>query len=284
MERWEISNRMCMMIMKKAIPETFRGTMSDKVKMAKEFMANIKKVFVKSEKAEIGTLLTSLISMRYQEKSNIREYIMRISHLFSKLKALKLDFSEDLLVHLVLISLPLQFSQFKVGYNSKKETWSLNELISHCVQEEDRLKQEKIESAHLAAVPKDKRKYMKRNNKEAVDTTPQEKQHYEPITYGCFFCQAAGHKKKDCTNHHAWRAKKGTPLNFVCSKVNLISVPRHRWWTDSGIITHITMSIQGCLNYRKPNDGERYIYNSDSKSVKVEAIGTFRLLLRTDFI
>ena len=51
---------------------------------------------------------------------------MEMSHLASKLRAHKLDLSEDLLVHLVLISLPTQFSQFKVSYNCQKETWSLN--------------------------------------------------------------------------------------------------------------------------------------------------------------
>ena len=68
---------------------------------------------------------------------------MEMSHLTSKLRAQKLAISEDLLVHLVLIFLPTQFSQFKVSYNYQKETWSLNELISHCMQEEERLKQEK---------------------------------------------------------------------------------------------------------------------------------------------
>uniref|UniRef100_A0A1S4BJI1 Uncharacterized protein n=1 Tax=Nicotiana tabacum TaxID=4097 RepID=A0A1S4BJI1_TOBAC len=164
--------------------------MSDKVKTAKEFMVEIEKVFVKSEKAEIGTLLTSLTSIRYRGKSNIREYIMQMSHLFSKLKALKLDLSEDLLVHLILISLPSQFSQFEMGYNYQKKTWSLNELISHYVQEEDRLKQKKIESAHLTAVPKDKRKDKKRKNKEAVDTATQKEQHQKPTTDSCFFCKA----------------------------------------------------------------------------------------------
>ena len=95
MKRWEKSNRMCMMIMKKAIPEAFRGTMSDKITTAKEFLADIEKRFVKNEKAEIGMLLTSLISMRYRGKGNIREYILEMSHLASKLKALKLELSED---------------------------------------------------------------------------------------------------------------------------------------------------------------------------------------------
>ena len=41
--------------------------------------------------------------------------------------------------------------------------------------------------------------------------------------------------------------------------------------------------MQGCLSFRKPIDGERYIYVGDAKSIEVEATGTFRLLLRTGF-
>jgi hypothetical protein len=47
--------------------------------------------------------------MNYKGKGNIREYIMEMSNLASKLKALKLELPEDLLVHLVLISLPAHF-------------------------------------------------------------------------------------------------------------------------------------------------------------------------------
>ena len=103
---------------------------------------------------------------------------MEMSHLASKLRAHKLDLSEDFLVHLVLISLPTQFSQFKVSYKCQKETRFLNELISHCVQEEERLKQEKIESAHLTGTSKDKGK--KRNkDKEAAKVPYQNKHHKE---------------------------------------------------------------------------------------------------------
>ncbi|KAJ4713081.1 UBN2 domain-containing protein [Melia azedarach] len=170
-EKWEKLNRMCMIIMKRAIPEVFRGTMSEKITTAEDFLADIEKRFVKNEKAEMCTLLKNLISMRYKSKSNIKEYIMEMSHFASRLKALKLDISDDLLVCSVLISLPSQLSQFKVSYNYQKETWSLNELISHCVQEEERLKQEKTESAHLTSHPKDKGK-RKKKDKDVVDMTP----------------------------------------------------------------------------------------------------------------
>ncbi|KAG8498252.1 hypothetical protein CXB51_007407 [Gossypium anomalum] len=41
--------------------------------------------------------------------------------------------------------------------------------------------------------------------------------------------------------------------------------------------------MQGCLSYRKPSDGERHIFVGDGKSVEVEEIGHFRLLLGTGF-
>ena len=106
--------------------------------------------------------------MKYKGKGNIKEYIMEMSHIASKLKTLKVELSEDFLVHLILISLPAQFSQFKISYNCQKEEWSLNELISYCVQENERLKQERIESAHLASTYKDKNKKRKKDKEAAT--------------------------------------------------------------------------------------------------------------------
>ena len=84
---------------------------------AREFLNDLKKWFAKNEKAETSTILANLISMRYKAKGNTREYILEMSNIVSKLKVLKLELSEDLLVHLVLISFPAQFSQFNVSYN-----------------------------------------------------------------------------------------------------------------------------------------------------------------------
>jgi len=92
-----------------------------------------------------------------------------------------------------------------------------------------------------------------------------------------------GHIKKECTKYYTWRAKKGMFFILVCSEVNLASIPRNTWWLDSGTTTHISVSMRGCLSYRKPSDGEKYIFMGDEKSVEVEVIGHFRLLLGTDF-
>ena len=116
-KKWDWSNRMCLMIMKRSIPEAFRGFISEG-QGAKKFLEEIEQYFSKIEKMDRSNLLAKLISIKYKGKGNIRGYIMEMSNLASKLKSLKLELGEDLLVHLVLISLPTYFGQFKVSYNT----------------------------------------------------------------------------------------------------------------------------------------------------------------------
>ena len=87
----------------------FRGSITDSAN-AKKFLLDIEQVFAKNEKAETSTLLRKLVGMKYTNKENIREYIMEMSNIVGKLKALKLQFFDDLLMHLILISFPAQFS------------------------------------------------------------------------------------------------------------------------------------------------------------------------------
>ena len=54
-------------------------------------------------------------------ESYIREYIMKMSNLASKLKAFKIELGEELLMHLVLITLTVHFEQFKMSYNTQKD-------------------------------------------------------------------------------------------------------------------------------------------------------------------
>ena len=277
-EKWDRSNRMSLMIMKRSIPEAFRGSITES-KDAKKFLEEIKQIFAKNEKTETSNLLATLISMRYKGKGNIREYIMEMSNLAGKLKALKLQLSEDLLVHLVLISLPAQFSQFIVSYNTQKDKWSLNELISHCVQEEERIKRDRTESAHLASNSQNNKR--KRTKDTAESKAQQKKLNTQVKAFTCNFCKKEGHMKRECPKYAAWRVKKGNLLALVCFEVNLTSVPKDTWWVDSGATTHISLSLQGCLWSRLPSDAERFIYVGDGKTFAVEAIGTFRLLLKT---
>ena len=157
----------------------------------------------------------------------------------------------------------------------------MNELISHYVQEEERIKKDKTESAHLALTSqKKKRKRAKDSNKDIAEgKSKQKKGKTQDNKFTCYFCKKAGHFKKECPKFVVWRIK--TFLTLVCYEVNLTSVPIHTWWVDSSATTYISISLQGCLWGRSPNDYERFIYVGDGKTTKGEAIRTFRLLLKT---
>ncbi|KAL9666584.1 hypothetical protein QQ045_000919 [Rhodiola kirilowii] len=128
------------MIIRCGIPEAFRDIVPNEISSAKDYLEKFEKRFVENDKAKTSEILANLISMKYSGKGNIRLHFMKMFHLASKLKAMKLESSEDLLVHLVLISLLAKYIQLKISYNFQRKKWSLNELISFCVQEKDRLK------------------------------------------------------------------------------------------------------------------------------------------------
>ena len=81
-----------------------------------------------------------------------------------------------------------------MSYNIQKDKWTLNELISYCLQEEDRLKRERTESAHLASTSQDKAANGKRKRnkgkKVAVGISHNKVQRKQDTVTTCFFCMA----------------------------------------------------------------------------------------------
>ena len=102
------------MVIKRSIPIIIRGSMLNKVS-AKNFSAEVADRFLKSDKVEANRHLSKLINMRYNDKENIREYIMEISNLISKLNALKLKLSKEILLHFILIFFFIKYNPLQ-GY------------------------------------------------------------------------------------------------------------------------------------------------------------------------
>lgn len=99
----DCSNCMSLIIIKHEIPKVFRGDIFEEITSTKDFHVEIEKHFMKSDKTKKSLLLQNLISMKYQDKGYVREYIMEMWNIHSKLKVLKLELLEDLLIQLVLI-------------------------------------------------------------------------------------------------------------------------------------------------------------------------------------
>jgi len=52
--------------------------------------------------------------------------------------------------------LPHQYALFKIAYNTHEDKWSINELVTMCVQEKERLLMEKGQMVNLTTSLKNK--------------------------------------------------------------------------------------------------------------------------------
>ncbi|XP_070020435.1 uncharacterized protein [Nicotiana sylvestris] len=136
------------MLVKAHISQSIRGSIPDSDKV-KAYMKAIDEQFVSSDKALANTLMKRLSSMTFYRSRTVREHIMDMRDITSKLKSLEVDMSEPFLVHFILNSLPAEYGPFKISYNTHKDKWSINELLTMCIQEEERLKHGTPESVNM---------------------------------------------------------------------------------------------------------------------------------------
>nr|XP_028957485.1 uncharacterized protein LOC114824504 [Malus domestica] len=143
-EKWEKSNRMALMVMKRTISEAVRGGIPSCDK-AKAFLETVGAKFKMSEKGEMANLMTTLTSQKFDGKTSVREHILKMVEAAAKLKDLEVPIDDSFVVHMAFSSLPESFEQLKVSYNTQKEKWSLDEMISICAQEESRLNRARVQ-------------------------------------------------------------------------------------------------------------------------------------------
>ncbi|PKI42174.1 hypothetical protein CRG98_037413 [Punica granatum] len=103
----------------------------------------------------------------------------------------------------LMLMMSFEYEPYKISYNTNKEEWSIIELLTMCVQEDERMKQDKPEIVHLATRPKGKGKkdYGKRQYKASLKT--------DGSKVKCFFCRKDKHVKKDCLKYKKWLEKRG---------------------------------------------------------------------------
>ena len=115
------------------MPRNIRGSVTSNI-LATAYLETIEQQFVGSDKALAGALIQRFTSMRYSGKGNIREYIMAMRDIVGKLN----DLNITILVHFILQTLPPEYDLFKVSYSTHKDEWSINKLMTKCVQKEER--------------------------------------------------------------------------------------------------------------------------------------------------
>jgi hypothetical protein len=141
-QRWVNANKKCMAFIKNTIENTIAGLIAECTSVG-EFLEKIKSQFTGSSKVYATQLIKQLVTEKYTRGAHgIREHILRMSNMASKLKPMDadLELKPALLVHLVMALLPKEFDNFVINYNMSSDKWDLDKMIAMCVQEEDTLK------------------------------------------------------------------------------------------------------------------------------------------------
>ncbi|KMS95368.1 hypothetical protein BVRB_008910 [Beta vulgaris subsp. vulgaris] len=131
-EKWERPNRLSVMFIKTKISASIHGSV-DKHTKVKDLLKAIDEKLASSDKALASTLIMQFSSIRLTEIKGVRDHIMRMGDIAAQLKDLKVTISDTFLAHYILCTLPHQYDPFKLYYNTHKDKWSINELMTMCV-------------------------------------------------------------------------------------------------------------------------------------------------------
>jgi hypothetical protein len=175
---------------------------------AKKYMTSIEEKYRGNDKQYSLSIMHKLINTKHHYFKSVREHIMYLSDFGAKLNTLKVRFDDPFMVHLALISLLDEYGNLVSSYNNMKEKWTIDELISHTVLEEERLKQSNKD--HINNVGNKRKFHGKGGNNNVKKSKPQsnyfkyEKGESSHSTQsnkdgeGCHFCGDTTHYKNDC--------------------------------------------------------------------------------------
>lgn len=131
--KWEISDRLSLCAIKRIISEQLISGFPEKDDAIEER-------FQVSDNAEFfRCLMKQLTDIKYDNNWGVREFILRMVHVQTKLRTHNIDLNENFIVSHTLNCLPAKLTP----YNTFSENWIVNNLITKCVAEEEKLKKER---------------------------------------------------------------------------------------------------------------------------------------------
>ncbi|PRQ42084.1 putative transcription factor interactor and regulator CCHC(Zn) family [Rosa chinensis] len=207
---WHRANKMAKNVIRSTMSDTVRGCIEEP-EYAVDFLEAIAQKFRESDKAEGARLSRKFNDLKFSGNGSVRTHIMELIDINNKLRELYMGVNDAQVVHVALESLPNAYSHLRTTYNAQKEKWTLNELISICVDEQERIKKESTPTTTVNLMGKNKGKYQNKlkPKKTITKATTEKAAAGKLLKIKCYFCKKYGHMKKQCEGFKKWMIKKG---------------------------------------------------------------------------
>jgi hypothetical protein len=134
-EAWERVNRLSLNLMRMTMAESIKPSMP-KTENAREFLEKIKECSQSdlADKSIVGSLMSQLTTRKFYWSQSIHDHVTHMSNLAAKLTTMGMEVNETFLVQFIMNSLPVEFGQFQVNYNTIKDKWNFQKLKHMLIQ------------------------------------------------------------------------------------------------------------------------------------------------------
>jgi gag-polypeptide of LTR copia-type len=201
---WEKKNIMTLMFLKMTVATNVKISLPTTTN-AKDFLESVKAQSQSADKSVASTLMSKLITMKYDGSLTMHQHILEMTSLASKLNGVGMTVDEPFLVQFIINSLPFdQYGPFQMNYNTLKDKWIVHELSGMLIQEEQRIKDSKPPTVHLVShngtSTSDIKKSGGGKGKKKGSSTHKASTGTLKKTSKerCNFCKKVGHFQKDC--------------------------------------------------------------------------------------
>ncbi|KAK8694010.1 hypothetical protein V6N13_071574 [Hibiscus sabdariffa] len=255
--------------------------------VAYEMIQNLKEIYEGQARQERYETSKALFQCKMSEGSPVGAHVIKMMGYIQTLEKLGFSLNDELVIDVVLQSLPDSFSQFILNFNMNEIEKTLPQLLGMLRTAEGNMKKGGSKSVLMVREAKGKGKGKKvAKSKGNGKTKPKGKEALK-LKGGvskdgkCFYCGKTRHWKRNCPIYLE-DVKKAKAVGASVSGIYVIDVNISKsssWVLDTGCGSHICTSVQGLHTRRSLAKGDVDLRVGNGARVVALAIGTYVLSL-----
>lgn len=228
---------------------------------SKEMYDKLVSIYERDTEQQKYKLLQDFYNYKYQKGLNMTAYISDLENLAYKLKALKQNMDDTMLITKILSTLPETFKYFISAWEStSKEERNLTNLTARLIAEESRLNTlenngEQVAFKTSGTIPKNV-------NKVSQHSYANQKSCFKCGKYGhfarqckqneykCNICKKTNHQTKDCYFKNKNKNESVKRVTFLTEQIDK-EIDSTEWILDSGASSHMVNNKSKIRNWKE---------------------------------
>lgn len=214
-------------------------------------------------------LLEDLIHHKMEEGEDMRDHVSRFADTVSKLEAMKIVIPQEMLVVILLSSVPSSYESFRIAIKSRKELPTLEELKIK-LSDEYRVRQRSVACKNPEAM------LVSKNRKDSTEKGKEKLNTMIKKTRSTCYCGKVGHFAKYCKSKQSETGGEPPKVGEVSMYVGIER--DMKWCPDSGTSSHMCSENKKFLTLDRSKIGDLKMANYDS--TPIEGKGTVEFLTK----